>query len=206
MPFNHVTTVVAVLFSLRMKPIILAVFLLIFANMAYIWRGKGPRTRGGTQRGNIWTRGEMRYARSVGNMFSCLHGINQDGDEGSCATSDSDDTLSDKSQSIFREVQHKKKRKFNSSSSDPINEPNCMFTKTDRCPDEQSETVDYETLSSEEKLSLIFSKVSVNEGRFLRLEQVFDNVVKQNKRVSTIESVISSHEDRIRLLHFYHDL
>ena len=94
------TTAVAVLFSLRMKPIILAVVLLIFANMAYIWRGKGPRTRAGTQRGNISTRGEMRYARSEGNMFSCLRGIKQDGDEGSCATSDSDDTLSDKSQSI----------------------------------------------------------------------------------------------------------
>ena len=53
---------------------------------------------------------------------------------------------------------------------------------------------------SEEKLNLILSKVSVNEGRFLRLEQVFDNVVKQNKRISTIESVISSHEDRIPLL------
>ena len=191
------------LFSLRMKPIILAVFLLIFANMAYVWRGRGPRTRGGTQRGNLSTRGEMRYARSDGNMFSCLRGINQDGDEGSCATSDSDETLSDKSQSIFQEVQHKKKRKFNSSSSDPSNEPNCTFTKTDRSyPDEQSETVDYETLSSEEKLNLILSKVSVNEGRFLRLEQVFDNVVKQNKRISTIESVISSHEDRIRLLEY----
>ena len=172
------TTAVAVLFSLRMKPIILAVFLLIFANMAYVWRGRGPRTRGG----------EMRYARSDGNMFSCLRGINQDGDEGSCATSDSDETLSDKSQSIFQDVQHKKERKFNSSSSDPSNEPNCTFTKTDRSyPDEQSETVDYETLSSEEKLNLILSKVSVNEGRFLRLEQVFDNVVKQNKRISTIE-------------------
>ena len=161
-----------------MKPIILAVFLLIFANMAYVWRGRGPRTRGG----------EMRYARSDGNMFSCLRGINQDGDEGSCATSDSDETLSDKSQSIFQDVQHKKERKFNSSSSDPSNEPNCTFTKTDRSyPDEQSETVDYETLSSEEKLNLILSKVSVNEGRILRLEQVFDNVVKQNKRISTIE-------------------
>ena len=98
------TTAVAVLFSLRTKPIILAVFLLIFANMAYVWRGRGPRTRGGTQRGNLSTRGEMRYARSDGNMFSCLRGINQDGNEGSCATSDSDKTLSDKSQSIFQDV------------------------------------------------------------------------------------------------------
>ena len=79
-----------------MKPIILAVFLLIFANMANICRGRGPRTRGGTQRGNLSSRGETRYARSDGNMFSCLRGINQDGDinkdgdKGSCATSDSE--------------------------------------------------------------------------------------------------------------------
>ena len=73
------TRAVAVLFSLHIKPIVLAVFLLIFANMAYVRRERGPRTRGGTQRGNLSTRGEMRYARSDGNMFSCLRGINQDG-------------------------------------------------------------------------------------------------------------------------------
>ena len=79
-----------------MKPIISAVFLLIFAIMANIWRGRGPRTRGWTQRGNLSSRGEARYARSDGNMFSCLRGINQDGDinqdgnEGFCATSDSE--------------------------------------------------------------------------------------------------------------------
>ena len=31
---------------------------------------------------------------------------------------------------------------------------------------------------------------------------MFDNVVKQNKRISSIEPVISSHEDRIRLLEY----
>ena len=35
-------------------------------------------------------------------MFSCLYGLNQDGEVGSCVFSDSGDTLSDKSQSIFQ--------------------------------------------------------------------------------------------------------
>ena len=68
---------------------------------------------------------------------------NQVGEVGSCMFSDGGYTLSDKPQSIFQEVQHKKKRKLHSSFSDSSIDPTFTFTKTDRSyPDKWNETVE----------------------------------------------------------------
>ena len=56
--------------------------------------------------------------------------------------------------------------------------------------------------SNDEKLNLILSKVSVNENRFKRLESIFDTVANHQRRISKIESVMKSYDDRIRLLEY----
>ena len=161
--------------------------------MAYVWRGRGPRTRGGSQRGGISYGGDTRYTRSDNNMFSCLRGKDggTDHDENSSST-DSESLISgksDKSQDRFREVRHKKKRKLNSSSGD-----------ASRHDDE--EVIDYQSLPPEEKLNIILSKVSLNEGRFKRLEHIMDNIGKHKHQIANIESAVRSQEDRIRLLEY----
>ena len=42
--------------------------------MANVWRGRGPRTHGGSQRGGILYDGDTRCTRSDNNLFSCLRG------------------------------------------------------------------------------------------------------------------------------------
>ena len=157
--------------------------------MAYLRRGRGPRTRGGVQRGRISDNVLFGYGRSDGNMFSCLRGLSQDG--GDQTSSDSDEAKSDKSESLFQEVRTKKKRKLNSSSGG-----GSKFVMSDE------EDIDYQTISTEEKLNLILSKVSLNERRFRQLEHMLDGVVSQEKHISKLNTVVSSHEDRIRLLEY----
>ena len=165
-----------------MKLFILAAFLLIFASkMAYVWRGRGPRTRGGVQRGNFAASGYTNYTRSDENMFACLRGMEQDGDTDSNMTSDTDEqdeTISDKSQSLLHEARFQKKRKLNISGGD-------SHYKSDLdLHEEPTERVDYESLPTEKKLNLILSKVCLNNRRFSRLEQIFETV--SNARTSYI--------------------
>ena len=170
--------------------------------MAYIWRGRGPRTRGGYQGNKISDSVGTRYERTDSNMFSCLRGSSQDGDESQ--GSDTEDTFSDKSnksdsESPFQVVRHQKKRKLNSSSGGGSK---LLHASKAEAEAEVDVSVDYETLSNEEKLNLILSKVSVNENRFKRLESIFDTVANHQRRISKIESVVKSYDDRIRLLEY----
>ena len=64
------------------------------------------------------------------------------------------------------------------------------------------ENIDYESLGSEEKLTLILTKVSLNENRFKRIEGKLDIEVRNQKRLTSIEKVIRSYEDRIKLLEY----
>ncbi|MEW8091080.1 MAG: hypothetical protein AB2784_15805 [Candidatus Thiodiazotropha endolucinida] len=167
--------------------------------MAYIWRGRGPRTRGGYQGSKISDSVGTRYERTDSNMFSCLRGSSQDGDESQ--GSDTEDTFSDKSnksdsESHFQVVRHQKKRKLNSSSGGGSK---LLHASKAEAEAEVDVSVDYETLSNDEKLNLILSKVSVNENRFKRLESIFDTVANHQRRISKIESVVKSYDDRIRL-------
>ena len=137
--------------------------------------------------------GDTRYTRSDNNKFSCLRGkdCGTDHDENSSST-DSNSLISgksDKSQDRFREVRHKKKRKLSSSSAD-----------TSRHDDE--EVIDYQILPPKEKLNIILSKVSLNEGRFKRLEHIMDNIGKHKHKIANIESAVRSQEDRIWLLEY----
>ena len=151
----------------------------------------------------------LRYARSDGSMFSCLCGIH--GDDECCSTdtedarsvtSDNDNDKGDNASNKFQDVLSKKtkKRKLNSSSADGLT---LVHGGGDVAMDEdEDEDVDYGMLSSEEKLNLILSKVSINENRFKRPETVFDSVSRQRNKLLKVETVVKSHEDRIRLLEY----
>ena len=127
-------------------------------------------------------------------MFACLRGMEQDGDTDlnmTLDTDEQDETISDKSQSLLQ-----KKRKWNISGGD-------SHYKSDlELHGEPTELVDNDSLPMEKKLNIILSKVYLNNRRFSRLEQIFETVSKHERRRSTIEPVVCSHEDRVRLLEY----
>ena len=55
-------------------------------------------------------------------------------------------------------------------------------------------------MPSDEKVTLFMNKVSVNEKRFKHFKLMLYGVTKKQKRVSRLETVVKSYEDRIRLL------
>ena len=57
-------------------------------------------------------------------------------------------------------------------------------------------------MQTDEKLTLILTKVSLGESRFARIEQNLDSVVQGQKRLKTFENVLKSYEDRIKLLEY----
>ena len=69
-------------------------------------------------------------------------------------------------------------------------------------PIASSEVIDYGSLSKDEKLDLILSKMCVNEKRLKHYEQMLDGALKQKSRVDKVESVVRSYEDRIKLLEY----
>ena len=164
--------------------------------MAYNMRGRGPRTRGGMQRGRMLDQVSSRYARSDSNVFSCLRylrGTGSASESENVLSSDTDSDTDQLNQSSMRATRHQKKRKLNGSSGGGS-----------KLMEEGSEddAVDYDTLETEEKLNLILSKVTLNEKRFKNLESICGSVVKHSKRLTKIETVIKSHEDRIRLIEY----
>ena len=63
-------------------------------------------------------------------------------------------------------------------------------------------TVDYETLEADEKLNLRLSKGTLNEKRFKNLENICGSIVNHSKRLSKVQMVMKSREDRLRLLQY----
>ena len=129
------------------------------------------------------------YSRNDCNMFAVLSGHNQDGGTDS---SDCEDLFSDtQSANGFQTVERRqgKRRRQNTGSGN---------ISTSQADDE----TDYEMLGTDEKLSLILSKVSMNENRFSRIECKLDSVVRSQKRLKAAENVLKSYDDRIKLLEY----
>ena len=61
---------------------------------------------------------------------------------------------------------------------------------------------DYDGMTSEQKLSLILSKVSVNESRVYTIQNKLDSILNIKSRVASIENVIKSQHDRLKLLEY----
>ena len=64
------------------------------------------------------------------------------------------------------------------------------------------ETGDYDSLSKDDKLSLILSKLSINEQRVKYIQTKVDSVLPVKKRVAEIENVLRSHSERLKLLEY----
>ena len=143
--------------------------------MAYMARERGPRTRGGVFVRFVSNVG-ARYTRRDSNIFSCLANHTQDGDADDDQIEFNDTENVEGSSEWMR---RDKKRKFNSSSSAG---EQLLFDGDDES--------DYSTMPTDEKLNLILSKVTLNENRFRRLEQMFDKVYGQGKKISQMSSVM----------------
>ena len=100
----------------------------------------------------------------------------------------------DKATPGWQEARHKKKRKLNSSGGGG---PQLLHSDT-----EDDMPPDYQTLPTDQKLNLILSKISVNDNRFRRVEKLLENLGDHHYRLTKIESVVRSYEDRIRLLEY----
>ena len=64
------------------------------------------------------------------------------------------------------------------------------------------EPPNYDGLSEKEQISLILSKVSLNECRLKTVENKLDTVLDLKHRVTTAERVIRSNTDRLKLLEY----
>lgn len=64
------------------------------------------------------------------------------------------------------------------------------------------DSLNVDTLSGDEKLNLILSKVTINEGKFEQLERKLDSVLTLRTRVDNMDTVIRSHENRLKLLEY----
>lgn len=145
--------------------------------------------RGGTRgRGNGVN---ARYLRSDLNRFTVLSDHTQDGGTDS---SDCEDIFSDdpNSEFTFETVGSRRNKRRRQNTGDPKDSIRVDIT----------EEIDYDSLQTDEKLTLILTKVSLGESRFARIEQKLDSVVQGQKRLKTFENVLKSYEDRIKLLEY----
>ena len=153
--------------------------------MAYFYK-RGPRIRGGS-----FVRGRgcgfgMTYSRSDRNLLS-----DQNQDSGT-DSSGCEDMFSDThSVNWFQTVDRRRGKRRQ------------QITVEERLSDNANDSlVEDEThsLGSEEKLPLILSKVSLNGNRLSRIEYKVNSVVGNQKRIKSVENVLKSYEDRIKLL------
>ena len=71
-------------------------------------------------------------------------------------------------------------------------------------PREQMEvdTGEYDSMSLDDKVSLVLSKLAVNEQRVKYIQHKVDSVLPVKKRVAEIETVLRSHSERLKLLEY----
>ena len=175
--------------------------LTLVGTMAYLpVRGRGPRFGGGLGRG----RGsKLTPSRRDNNIFAVLsEDYDQDGDWAVIC----DDKLVDSScvdinfdpdngwKHVVRSKQTKRQRISSSGQSGH---------DSDVTRDQMEvETGDYDSLSKDDKLSLVLSKLSINEQRVKYIQTKVDSVLPVKKRVAEIENVLRSHSERLKLLEY----
>ncbi|MEW8547683.1 MAG: hypothetical protein AB2693_29600 [Candidatus Thiodiazotropha sp.] len=177
------------------------IYLNFASNMASGLRGRGVRTRGGSGRGR-GRGGTSDWAnfRADKNFFAVLGEPEQDHTQDGGAF-DFDfgfgvgiDTDTD-GYTVVRGKQSKRPRISSggqSGQSGPFSTSECV----------NAELNDYGTLSNEDKLSLILSKLSVNESRVTGIQNKLDSIIGLKSRILEIETVVNSHADRLKLLEY----
>ena len=77
--------------------------------------------------------------------------------------------------------------------------------ETDTVPEQELEEdtdTDFDCLSTNAKLSVILAKLSLNQVKVELIESMLFPVVKKQKHISNIETVVQSHDSRLRLLKY----
>ena len=154
--------------------------------------GRGIRTRGcrGFNLGGL-----SRYKRFDNNIFMVLGDLDEDNvQDGGVHGIFTPLGGSDDGFIPVRGKQSKRQRISSGGQSGPIGQP-------DTQDDELFET-DFQDLSSDQKLSLILSKLSVNESRVSSIQNKLDTMLNIRSRVTVVENVIRSQNDRLKLLEY----
>ena len=169
------------------------VFLTIYVttcdNMAQLHSRRG----GNMARGSRGARqmGEGRFPRADNNIFVYLSDANtQNGDISDTCISEAD--IDD---DCGYSVVSRKRQRVNTGGKS--NGPQFLLVD-----DPQNAPQNYDNLSTDEKLSLILSKVSLNENRVIQIQNKLDTVLDLKRRVSSVECVVTSHANRLKLLEY----
>lgn len=168
-------------------------------------RGSGVRTRGGRGRNNNYAWKPNRFDNNIFTALREPEDTAQDGDGFDICENSMMDILhtnmkvSNEFDKDWISVRNKQTKRPRVSSSDQSNFTDFMDPIKDTGV---GETGEYELLSNEDKLSLILSKLSINENRVKLIQNRLESVVHMKKRVSEVENVVKSHEERLKLLEY----
>ena len=162
--------------------------------MASELRGRGVRTRGGRGGGRGGTSDWANF-RADKNFFAVLgepeQDYAQDGDAFEIGVGFG--TGKDKDGfTVVRGKQSKRQRIRSGGQSGPHPVSACV----------NPEPSGYDTLSYVDKLSLILSKLSLNESRVVGIQNKLDSIIGLKTRIQEIETVVNSHADRLKLLEY----
>lgn len=171
---------------------LLCVFVGLNCVMAGIMRGAMTRGDRGFKPGML-----PRYSRHDNNFFAMLGELDdddaQDGDLHDIVGTFTSGSGDAGGYTMVRSKQSKRQRISSGGQSGPVDLPqddDAMFDD------------DFEDLSMDQKLSLILSKLSVNENKVNYIQNKLDSVTAIRPRVARVENVVKSHNDRLKLLEY----
>ena len=150
-------------------------------------RNNGLRTPGGGRgRGFVQNHVYIPYSRSDQNKFEILSGL-QDGDDSSEREVDIDSDG-------FLKV--RKRQRVNTGGDD-----NDMVSSAAQYRDADFDA-DFDNMGTDEKLSQIFNTLRCNQQKITHVEQKIDSINRLNGRIQRVETVVSSYNDRLKLLEY----
>ena len=143
------------------------------------------RTRGGRGRDFYQDSSYPAYKRSDQNVFEVLSSLSQDGDT-LCPI---DGGLDAEGFTCVR-----KRQRASTGGSAREQNPQTIF-------DDISDS-NFNDMSVDEKLSTIFSALTCNQNKITHVEQKVDSIIRLNGRVARVETIVSSYNDRLKLLEY----
>ena len=156
-----------------------------------MYRGARVRTRGGRGRGFIVNNITNDYKRSDQNYFEVLSGLPDNGDDELPGELHMNSWGSENEG--FTTVRKRQRVSTGGKSNAP---------ETSRDIDSELLISEFEKMSIDEKLSAIFTSLSSNQNKIMHVEQKVDTIIRINNRLSRVETVMTSYNDRMKLLEY----
>ena len=150
-----------------------------------LYRGGGVRNRGGRGRDFYRHSSYPAYKRSDQNVFEVLSSLSQDGD-----------TLYPIDGGLDAEefTSVRKRQRVSTGGSAREQNPQTIY-------DDISDS-NFNDMCVDEKLSTIFSALTCNQNKITHVEQKVDSIIRLNGRVARVETIVSSYNDRLKLLDY----